>query len=45
MIQAQEIELKKLTPNKGQIEGVPTNPRKHTKESVEKMKKALRRHL
>lgn len=41
MIQAQEIELKKLTPNKGQIEGVPTNPRKATKEQIEKLKKSI----
>ena len=31
MIQAQEIEIKKLTPNKGQIAGVPTNPRTVTR--------------
>lgn len=41
MIQAQEIELKKLTPNKGQIEGVPTNPRKATKRAIENMKKSI----
>lgn len=41
MIQAQEIELKKLNPNKGQIEGVPTNPRKATKEQIEKLKKSI----
>lgn len=41
MIQAQEIELKKLTPNKGQIEGVPTNPRKATKEQIEKLKRSI----
>lgn len=41
MIQAQEIEIKKLTPNKGQIEGVPTNPRKATKEQIEKLKKSI----
>lgn len=41
MIQAQEIELKKLTPNKGQIEGVPTNPRKATREQIEKLKKSI----
>lgn len=27
MIQAQEIELRKLKPNKGQVEGLPRNPR------------------
>lgn len=37
MIQAQEIELKKLSVNKGQIEGVPTNPRKATKEQIVKL--------
>lgn len=41
MIQAQEIEIKKLTPNKGQIEGVPTNPRKATKEQIDKLKKSI----
>ena len=41
MIQAQEIELKKLNPNKGQIEGVPTNPRKATKEQIEKLKRSI----
>ena len=41
MIQAQEIELKKLNPNKGQIEGVPTNPRKATKEQIDKLKKSI----
>lgn len=42
MIQAQEIELSRLVPNRGQIEGVPTNPRKHTKECVERMKKSIK---
>ena len=41
MIQAQEIEIKKLTPNKGQIEGVPTNPRKASKDQIEKLKKSI----
>lgn len=41
MIQAQEMELKKLVPNKGQIEGVPTNPRKATKRAIENMKKSI----
>jgi ParB-like chromosome segregation protein Spo0J len=41
MIQAQEIELNKLKPNKGQIEGVPTNPRKASKEQIEKLKKSI----
>lgn len=41
MIQAQEIEIKKLSPNKGQIEGVPTNPRKATKEQIDKLKKSI----
>lgn len=41
MIQVQEIELKKLNPNKGQIEGVPTNPRKATKEQIEKLKRSI----
>lgn len=41
MIQAQEIELKKLSVNKGQIEGVPTNPRKATKEQIEKLKRSI----
>ena len=41
MIQAQEIELNKLKPNKGQIEGVPTNPRKATKRAIENMKKSI----
>lgn len=41
MIQAQEIELKKLSPNKGQIEGVPTNPRKATKEQIERLKRSI----
>ena len=39
MIQAQEIKLSKLHPNKGQIAGVPTNPRRATKEQIEKLKK------
>ena len=38
---AQEIELKRLKPNKGQIDGVPTNPRKATKEQIEKLKKSI----
>ena len=42
MIQAQEIELTRLVPNRGQIDGVPTNPRKHTKECVERMKKSIK---
>lgn len=41
MIQAQEIKLSKLSPNKGQIEGVPTNPRRATKEQIEKLKKSI----
>lgn len=41
MIQAQEIKLSKLSLNKGQIEGVPTNPRKATKEQIEKLKKSI----
>lgn len=41
MIQAQEIELKKLSVNKGQIEGVPTNPRKASKEQIEKLKRSI----
>ena len=41
MIQAQEIKLSKLHPNKGQIAGVPTNPRRATKEQIEKLKKSI----
>ena len=41
MIQAEEIKLSKLHPNKGQIEGVPTNPRKAEKEQIEKLKKSI----
>ena len=41
MIQAQEIKLSKLHPNKGQIQGVPTNPRRATKEQIEKLKKSI----
>lgn len=41
MIQAQEIKLSKLSPNKGQIQGVPTNPRRATKEQIEKLKKSI----
>lgn len=31
MIQIQEIKLELLHPNRGQIDGVPANPRKVTK--------------
>lgn len=41
MIQAQEIKLSSLHPNKGQIEGVPTNPRRAEKEQIEKLKKSI----
>ena len=41
MIQAEEIKLSKLHPNKGQIDGVPTNPRKAEKEQIEKLKKSI----
>ena len=41
MIQAQEIKLSSLHPNKGQIEGVPTNPRKAEREQIEKLKKSI----
>lgn len=41
MIQAQEIKLSNLHPNKGQIEGVPTNPRKAEREQIEKLKKSI----
>lgn len=41
MIQAQEIELSRLSPNRGQIEGVPANPRKATKKQIEKLKKSI----
>ena len=41
MIQAQEIELSKLVPNRGQIEGVPANPRKVTKKGIENLKRSI----
>ena len=42
MIQAQEIELSKLVPNRGQIEGVPANPRKVTNKQIKQMVKSMR---
>lgn len=41
MIQAQEIELSRLVPNRGQIEGVPANPRKVTKKGIENLKRSI----
>ena len=41
MIQAQEIELTRLVPNRGQIDGVPANPRKATKKQIDKLKKSI----
>lgn len=42
MIQAQEIELSKLVPNRGQIAGVPANPRKVTNKQIKQMVKSMR---
>lgn len=36
------IDVKKLKTNKGQIEGLPTNPRSWTKEELEKLAKSLK---
>lgn len=42
MIQAQEIELTRLVPNRGQIEGVPANPRKVTKKQVDNLIRSIK---
>lgn len=42
MIQAQEIELSRLVPNRGQIEGVPANPRKVTKKQVDNLVRSIK---
>ena len=42
MIQAQEIELSRLVPNRGQIEGVPANPRKVTKKQVDNLIRSIK---
>lgn len=42
MIQAQEIELTRLVPNRGQIAGVPANPRKVTNKQIKQMVKSMR---
>lgn len=42
MIQAQEIKLELLHPNRGQIEGVPANPRKVTKKQVDKLIRSIK---
>lgn len=41
MIQAREIDLKDLHPNRGQIEGVPPNPRKANRKQIDKLKKSI----
>lgn len=42
MIQAQEIKLELLHPNRGQIDGVPANPRKVTNKQIKQMVKSMR---
>lgn len=41
MIETKEIKLSNLHPNTGQIEGVPTNPRKAEKGQIDKLKKSI----
>lgn len=42
MLKCQKIKLDKLTPNIGQIPGLPMNPRKWSDEDVERIAKSLR---
>ena len=42
MIEFTTLPLAALEPNKGQIEGLPTNPRQWTKEDIDKIAKSLR---
>lgn len=42
MIQAQEIKLELLHPNRGQIDGVPANPRKVTKKQVDNLVRSIK---
>ena len=40
-MQAQQIELSRLTPNKGQVDGLPKNPRFIRDDKFRKLKKSI----
>lgn len=40
-MQTKKIEIKRLQPNKGQIEGLPANPRKWTNADLEKLMESM----